>query len=97
MRRLAWIFLLGFPWSAQAHIMGSSTWCLANSPVHFECQFEDYDLCQQTAQKKSKTNFETWQCVPYPIDMRNIPKSGETPVSNSPPSSSANSTKPAGH
>jgi len=81
---LGWIFFFSF--SANAHIMGSASWCVANSPVHFECQFEDYDLCVQTAEKKSK-NFERWQCVPYPMDFRNIPKSGEqlTPA-----------TKPAG-
>lgn len=66
--------------NAQAHIMGSSTWCLANSPVHFECQFEDRDLCVEAAQKKSKSTFERWECVPYPIDLRNIPKSGESPL-----------------
>ena len=60
----------------QAHIMGSSTWCLANSPVHFECQFEDRDFCVEAAQKKSKSTFERWECVPYPIYLLNIPKSG---------------------
>ena len=63
--------------------MGVASWCVANSPVHFECQFEDHDLCEKEAEKRSK-HFETWQCVPYPMDFRNIPKTGETPVNASP-------------
>jgi hypothetical protein len=77
---ITWFFLSQFAWS---HIMGTSTWCLANSPVHFECQFEDRDICEQTAQKRTKS-FERWECVPYPMDFRNIPKEGETPLKVSP-------------
>ncbi len=88
---LLWILL--FNPAAEAHIMGSASWCLANSPVHFECQFEDHELCMQTAEKKSK-NFEHWECVPYPMDFRNIPKSGETPL---PVSTTTTTIKASGH
>jgi hypothetical protein len=79
---LAFFWLL-FHSPANAHIMGTATWCLANSPVHYECQFEDRDICDKTAQKRT-TIFERWDCVPYPMDFRNIPKEGETPVKVSP-------------
>lgn len=64
--------------NVQAHIVGSSEWCLANSPVHFECYLSDQDRCEHEAKKRT-TPIEDWRCVPYPIDFSKIPKSGEKP------------------
>jgi hypothetical protein len=73
------ISILFFSFLSHAHIIGSSPWCLANSPVHYECYLLDQEKCEQDAKRRSKQG-EDWQCQPFPIDFRFIPKSGETPV-----------------
>lgn len=71
---LAFILFQG---SAQAHIIGTDPWCIANSPVHYECHYLDSKECELAAQKHSDV-YEQWRCVSYPVDFRLIPKSGET-------------------
>jgi len=61
---------------ARAHIVGVSPWCLANSPVHFECYLNDRQMCEKEAKKKT-TPLEEWRCESYPIDFSKIPKTGE--------------------
>ena len=70
------VLIFFHPMVSEAHIVGVMPWCLANSPVHFECFHEDRELCEKTAQKRT-TAFERWNCVPFPVDFRKIPKSGE--------------------
>jgi hypothetical protein len=66
---------------SSGHIVGSSAWCLANSPYHFECYFLDQERCEQEAHRRANKGEPEWQCVPFPMDFRNIPKSGEVPAS----------------
>lgn len=75
------IFLALVVWVSisESHIIGVSAWCVANSAVHFECFFSEPERCEQEAKHRSKMG-ENWQCVPFPVDFRNIPKSGETAV-----------------
>lgn len=75
-------FFIGISLPAKAHILGVSSWCVANSAIHFECYFLDQERCEQEAQHRSRRG-EDWQCVPFPVDFRNIPKSGETVTSPS--------------
>lgn len=68
---------------AEAHIVGGDAWCMASSPVHYECFFLDRSSCETQLtknQKEKPLDQLPWQCAPYPIDFRNIPKSGESPV-----------------
>lgn len=71
------IFLFLSP--AHAHLVGMSPWCIASSPVHYECFYSDPKECEAAAKKNSNLTTQ-YQCLPYPIDFRNIPKSGEEPV-----------------
>lgn len=73
---LALLIVFSVLTKAEAHIIGVMPWCLASSPVHFECFQEDHELCEKTAQKRT-TAFERWDCVPFPVDFRKIPKVGE--------------------
>lgn len=76
LRSIALFMAIFITQNAKAHIVGSSEWCLANSPVHFECYLSDQDRCEHEAKKRT-TPLEDWRCVPYPIDFSKIPKSGE--------------------
>ncbi|MGZ3742855.1 MAG: hypothetical protein ACXWRA_03265 [Pseudobdellovibrionaceae bacterium] len=59
--------------------MGQSSWCIASSPVHYECFYSEPHECEVAA-KKNSTLTTQYQCLPYPIDFRNLPKSGERPL-----------------
>jgi hypothetical protein len=61
---------------AEAHIVGVDPWCIANSPVHYECFYLNEKDCNQAAKKKTDM-FEKWQCLSFPMDFRNFPKNGE--------------------
>lgn len=74
---MIWIYLLSL--NSQAHLMGTSPLCVANSPVHFECFYEDFEQCEKVAKRRSNP-IDRWECVRFPIDFRKLPKSGEEPI-----------------
>ncbi|MBX3018212.1 MAG: hypothetical protein KF767_10010 [Bdellovibrionaceae bacterium] len=83
------IFLLGLLLSgprAEAHLLGTSPWCTANSPTHYECFFYDRETCDKAATRRT-TSFERWECLGYPPNFADFPKVGEaTPTPTPTPS-----------
>lgn len=87
-------FLLSGPLAA-AHLLGTSPWCVANSPTHYECYFYEQATCEKAASRRTDA-FERWECLGYPPNFADFPKIGEgTPTPTPTPTPSGTPRSPS--
>lgn len=70
-----------------AHILGKSAWCISNSPVHFECFYENNSTCEKMLSMRSRPSHSpkgseptiavssSESCVEFPYEFSLKPES----------------------